>query len=209
MRPLSLKQGRPLFGVDLRIVDAEGQELPCDGDAAGDAAGQGPVGLRDYFRSDGRAPLDADGWFHTGDVAHDRRRRLSADHRPLQGRDQVGRRVDQLDRAREHRRRPPGRRRGRGDRRARIRNGTSGRCCWSSSKTGATVTRDDDARRSTTARSPSWWMPDDVVFVDELPHTATGKLSRRRCANGTATTAFPPADLLRGRSRSERYDFER
>jgi fatty-acyl-CoA synthase len=69
-----LKQGRPPYGVEMMIVDDAGNELPRDGKAFGDLL------VRDRR------------------CRHHRSRRLHADHRPVQGRDQVRRRVDQLDR---------------------------------------------------------------------------------------------------------------
>jgi len=70
---LQYKQGRVLFGVDMKIVDASGQDLPWDGQAFGDLLVRGPWVLSDYFKSDGGSPLrtDAGGrsWFPTGDVA--------------------------------------------------------------------------------------------------------------------------------------------
>jgi fatty-acyl-CoA synthase len=65
---LSLKQGRPLPGVEMKIVDAEGVELPWDGKAAGNLLVRGPWVLREYFRGEGGNPLTADGWLPTGDV---------------------------------------------------------------------------------------------------------------------------------------------
>ena len=65
---LSLKQGRPLPGVDMKIVDGDGRELPWDGKAAGDLLVRGPWVLREYYRDDGGNPLTADGWLPTGDV---------------------------------------------------------------------------------------------------------------------------------------------
>ena len=65
---LSLKQGRPLPGVDMKIVDANGAELPWDGKSAGDLLVRGPWVLREYFRDEGGSPLTADGWLPTGDV---------------------------------------------------------------------------------------------------------------------------------------------
>jgi fatty-acyl-CoA synthase len=70
---LQYKQGRVLFGVDMKIVDANGQDLPWDGRAFGDLLVRGPCVLREYFKQDGAAPLKTDaagqGWFPTGDVA--------------------------------------------------------------------------------------------------------------------------------------------
>jgi acyl-CoA synthetase (AMP-forming)/AMP-acid ligase II len=63
-----LKQGRGIFGVDMKIVDAEGRELPWDGQAAGDLLVKGPWIISAYFKGEGGSPL-VDGWFPTGDVA--------------------------------------------------------------------------------------------------------------------------------------------
>ncbi len=67
------KQGRVLFGVDMKIVDADGHELPWDGVNFGDLYVRGPWITKSYFRGDGGNPLvtAADGhtWFPTGDVA--------------------------------------------------------------------------------------------------------------------------------------------
>ncbi|TDN67352.1 3-(methylthio)propionyl-CoA ligase [Paraburkholderia sp. BL10I2N1] len=67
------KQGRAVFGVDMKIIGADGQELPWDGATSGDLLVRGPWVVRNYFRNEGGNPLriDADthGWFPTGDVA--------------------------------------------------------------------------------------------------------------------------------------------
>ncbi len=67
------KQGRAVFGVDMKIVDHDGKELPWDGKAFGDLYVRGPWIVRKYFRDEGADPLvtDAAGqaWFPTGDVA--------------------------------------------------------------------------------------------------------------------------------------------
>ena len=65
---MRLKQGRALFGVDMKVVDADGQPLPHDGQSAGDLLVQGPWIVADYYRSPEPSPL-VDGWFPTGDVA--------------------------------------------------------------------------------------------------------------------------------------------
>ena len=62
------KQGRAVFGVDLKIVDPEGGELPWDGVSAGDLLVKGPWIIEHYFKHE-QEPLLIDGWFHTGDVA--------------------------------------------------------------------------------------------------------------------------------------------
>ena len=67
-----LKQGRALFGIDMKIVDGEGRELPWDGKTYGDLLVKGPWVMREYFQGVGDTqavmPL-IDGWFPTGDVA--------------------------------------------------------------------------------------------------------------------------------------------
>ncbi len=63
-----LKQGRGIYGVDMKIVDGEGAELPWDGKAYGDLLVKGPWVISEYFKGEGGSPL-VDGWFPTGDVA--------------------------------------------------------------------------------------------------------------------------------------------
>ncbi len=63
------KQGRAVFGVDMKIVGDDGQALPHDGVAFGDLLVRGPWVVRDYFRAPNPGELTADGWFRTGDVA--------------------------------------------------------------------------------------------------------------------------------------------
>ena len=63
-----LKQGRGIFGVDMKIVDDQNQELPWDGKAYGDLLVKGPWIISDYYKGDNPPPL-VNGWFPTGDVA--------------------------------------------------------------------------------------------------------------------------------------------
>ena len=65
---LRLKQGRAIFGVDMKIVNEAGESLPHDGKTYGDLLVKGPWIIRDYYKQDGLSPL-VDGWFPTGDVA--------------------------------------------------------------------------------------------------------------------------------------------
>ena len=62
------KQGRAVFGVEMKIVDGQGVELPWDGKATGDLLVKGPWVVKKYFNSEDSDPL-MDGWFPTGDVA--------------------------------------------------------------------------------------------------------------------------------------------
>ena len=98
------KQGYPLFGVEMKITDDKGRARDRDGKSVGRLKVKGPAVARGYFKGEGGEAFDRDGWFDTGDVASLDARRLHADHRPLQGCHQVGRRMDF-----HHRDRKPGR----------------------------------------------------------------------------------------------------
>ena len=63
-----LKQGRAVFGVDMKIVDPDGTELLWDGKTSGDLLVKGPWVIDQYFKQEGGSPLVAGGWFPTGDV---------------------------------------------------------------------------------------------------------------------------------------------
>ncbi|MBX9698781.1 MAG: long-chain-fatty-acid--CoA ligase [Acetobacteraceae bacterium] len=66
---LRLKQGRAVFGTDIKIVDAEGRELPRDGVAFGDLLARGHWVAQEYLGRGAEGAADAEGWFRTGDVA--------------------------------------------------------------------------------------------------------------------------------------------
>jgi acyl-CoA synthetase (AMP-forming)/AMP-acid ligase II len=70
---IRLKQGRAIYGVDMKIVDGAGKELPWDGKTSGDLLVKGPWVVKEYFKGEGGDPLVPDargrGWFPTGDVA--------------------------------------------------------------------------------------------------------------------------------------------
>jgi acyl-CoA synthetase (AMP-forming)/AMP-acid ligase II len=62
------KQGHVIFGVDMKIVDDAGQELPWDGKTYGNLLVKGPWVIQEYYKGEGGDVLE-DGWFPTGDVA--------------------------------------------------------------------------------------------------------------------------------------------
>ncbi len=66
--PIKLKQGRVIYGVDMRIVDEVGEVLPNDGQTSGHLHVRGPWIVDTYFKSEDSALTD-DGWFDTGDIA--------------------------------------------------------------------------------------------------------------------------------------------
>ena len=67
-RAILLKQGRAVFGVDMKIVDPEGNELPRDGKVSGDLLVRGSWIVNEYFKGEGGTIVDKDGYFATGDV---------------------------------------------------------------------------------------------------------------------------------------------
>ena len=181
-KPLSV--GLPPPAVEARI-DADGELLQ-----------RGPTMFSGYLdRPDATADaIDADGWYHTGDLATLRRRRLPHDHRAPLGGDPVGRRVDRAGRSGSRRPHASGRRRGRSRRSARSALGRAGvrgdrRATWRDRADGRGAARAPRStarsRRSTHASSsPS----------TRLPHTdATGQIRRAALraeilANGDGAT---------------------
>ena len=82
--------GRPLGGVEARVVDDEGKVLPVDGHATGEIEVRGPWVTAGYYK-DPAPEKFRDGWLRTGDVGRIDSARLHHDQRPGQGRGQVGR----------------------------------------------------------------------------------------------------------------------
>ncbi len=185
-------QGRAIFGVAMKIVDGDGVELPRDGKAFGDLLVKGPWVTRGYFKGEGGDPLVR------RLVPHRRRRdhrsgRLHADHRPVEGRDQVRRRVDQLDRSREHRGGASGRRRSRGDFRLPSQVGRT-----AADRRGEEARRRGDARRtarrSTRARSRSGGSRTTWCSSSSCRTPRPASCSRRSCARSSRTTSSRPRD---------------
>ena len=172
------RTGRVFAGVECRIVDDAGDELPADGEAVGEFEVRGPwvTGLV----LPGRRP----GALQPGRLAAHRRRRharrhgLHADHRPLQGRHQVRRRVDQQRRPGEHADGRRGRARGGRDRRARTTAGRSARWPPSSSSPAPTVTA-EQLRDRLSQHLARWQLPERWTFIDEVPKTRVGKFDKK------------------------------
>jgi fatty-acyl-CoA synthase len=121
-------QGQPIYGVDVKIADELGNEMPRDGKSSGRFMVRGPWIVSGYYGEE--KPLLEDGWFNTGDLAVMDDDKNIHPHRPRQGCHQVGRRVDQFDRYREPCHGMPGGCGSGRDRGFRIRNGKSARFWW-------------------------------------------------------------------------------
>jgi len=173
---LSLKQGRPLFGVEMKIVDGDGNELPRDGKAFGNLLVKGPWVMREYYKSEGSKPLTADGWFPTGDVATiDADGYLQITDRSKDVIKSGGEWISSIDLENIAIGHPAvmeaaviGVRHPKWDERPLL---------IVVKKLGAEVSK-DSMLKFYEGKVAHWCVPDDVVFVEQLPHTATGKLSK-------------------------------
>ena len=172
------KQGRPIFGVELRIQDDAGQVLPHDGRAFGHLLVRGPWITRGYFKGEGGNVLDADGFFDTGDVATiDADGYLQITDRSKDVIKSGGEWISSIELENAAMGHP-------GVAEAAVIGIAHPK--WQErpllvvvKKSGQSLTREDllDFLQKRVAK---WWLPDDVAFVAELPHTATGKLLKMK-----------------------------
>ncbi len=173
--------GKPMFGIDLEIFDDHGEPLPHDGTSRGFLRVRGPWVLSSYYKTEKPDAFftDKDGgvWFDTGDIA------VIDEHSYLQIVDRAkdvvksgGEWISSID----------------------LENAAVGHpevaeACvigvkhpkWDErpllfivALEGKTVTK-EDVYAYLDGKIAKWWMPDDILVVDELPHTATGKLQKR------------------------------
>ncbi|MBW2175431.1 MAG: long-chain-fatty-acid--CoA ligase [Deltaproteobacteria bacterium] len=175
---LSLKQGRAVYGVDMKIVGPDGKKLPWDGKAFGNLMVRGPWITSGYFKGEGGDILDEEGFFDTGDVATiDADGYMQITDRSKDVIKSGGEWISSIDVENEA-------------------VGCSGVAeaaviavphpKWDErplllavKEEGSAVTKEDiiEHLKGSIAK---WQLPDDVVFVDELPHTATGKILKTK-----------------------------
>jgi fatty-acyl-CoA synthase len=184
------KQGRAVYGVDLKIVDDKGHEMPWGGTDSGDVLVRGPWIVSEYFKGEGGDPL-VDGWFPTGDVA-----RIDAEGYMLitdrskdvikSGGEWIGS-IDLENIAMAH-------------------PGVAMAACiaahhpkWDERpllvvvpKPGVTVTR-EEMLAFFEGKIAKWWTPDDVVFVDAIPLGATGKMQKNKLREQFKSYVLPTA----------------
>jgi acyl-CoA synthetase (AMP-forming)/AMP-acid ligase II len=177
---VKLTQGRPVFGVEMKIVDEQGRALPHDGEAVGELLVRGPWVVSAYFEDDEAtaAAVEPDGWFHTGDVASiDRDGYVRLTDRRKDVIKSGGEWISSIDLEN-----------------AALADEAVAEAAviaipdpkWMERPLLVVTPRagcrpERDALLALLARHfPRWMLPEDVVVLDELPHTATGKIMKTR-----------------------------
>jgi len=190
------RPGRSMFGVELRVVDDEGQVFPRDGTSSGLLQTRGLAVVRRYFKKD-EDSVDSDNWFDTGDVAvihPDNTLRLTD-----RAKDVIksgGEWISSIE----------------------LENAAVG--CPGVLEAAAIgiphpkwderplllIVRDQgsnvgaaEIREVLSKEVAKWWLPDAIEFVDELPHTATGKLSKKDLRDKFRDYRFAEAEEMVGR----------
>src|SRR5690606_516354 len=169
-----VKQGRAIYGVDLKIVDDAVKELPRDGKAFGRLLVRGPWITSGYFKGEGGKVIDDEGWFDTGDVATlDPEGYMQITDRAKDVIKSGGEWISSIVRENCAVGHPEvtdaagiGVPHPKGDERPLL---------VVVRKPDSKVTK-EELLRFLDGKGAKWWMPDDVAFVDENPHTATGKI---------------------------------
>lgn len=168
------KQGRPAFGVEIKIVDEQNNDLPWDGEAFGELKIRGHWVCEEYFKGE-VSPCDEQGWMSTGDVSTiDAQGYMQITDRTKDVIKSGGEWISSIE----------------------IENIMVGHqnvteACvigvahekWQERPVLFVIVSVDTHKQVLLdflkGKIADWWMPDDVVFVNELPHTATGKLDKK------------------------------
>jgi fatty-acyl-CoA synthase len=176
-RAVLRKQGHAIYGVDMKIVDDDGSELPWDGATFGHLLVKGPWVVSGYFRGEGGDVLQ-DGWFPTGDVATiDPDGYLQITDRSKDVIKSGGEWIGSIDL----------------ENIAMAHPGVLQAACigvahpkWAErpllvvvKRPGAEVTR-EELLNFYEGKVAKWWIPDDVVFADALPVGGTGKVQKNK-----------------------------
>ena len=184
-----LKQGRLLCGLEMKLVDDAGNRLPHDGRTPGRLMVKGPTIARGYFGGEGGDVLDADGFFDTGDVSTiDGEGYMQITDRAKDVVKSGGEWISSIE----------------------IENIATGHDAvavaavvgvshpkWDERpillcqlKSGASASA-DDLRAYLDGRIARWWMPDDVLFVDDIPLGPTGKIDKKAIRAGLEGYELP------------------
>lgn len=186
---IQVLQGRAVCGVELRVVGEEGNEIPAGSGQAGDLQVRGPWVTAGYFGGEGGDVLDKDGWFSTGDVAKlDTDGYVQITDRSKDVIKSGGEWISSIDLENAAMAHP-------GVEEAAVISRPHPK--WQERpllivvrKKGSTVS-DTEILEFLSERVAKWWLPDAVAFVDELPHTATGKLQKMKLRAQFADYVLP------------------
>lgn len=174
---IRVKQGRPIYGVDLKIEDEQGQDLPWDGETFGEIKIRGFWVASDYFKLENSTAHSEDGWFSTGDVATvDQYSYMQITDRTKDVIKSGGEWISSID----------------------LENTAVGHPAvveaavigvphpkWTERPLLLAVIKPGESAQKEDilawfdGKVAKWWIPEDCVFVDQLPHTATGKISKK------------------------------
>ena len=189
-----LKQGRPPLGIDLKLTDDEGHELPHDARTFGHLKVRGPFVVREYFKGAGGRILDDEGYFDTGDVATiDPEGFMQITDRAKDVIKSGGEWISTID----------------------IENIAMGHPKvalaaviglphpkWDERpllliklKDGETATK-EEMLHFLEGKIAKWWMPDDVAFVDDIPLGATGKIDKKLIRERMKDYVLPATPVL-------------
>lgn len=187
---LRAKQGCGVFGIEMRITDENDKPLPWDGVAFGALKVRGPWVASEYYKlEDGDNPLDADGWFDTGDVATiDPHGVMTITDRSKDVIKSGGEWISSIELENTAVGHP-------GVAEAAVIGREHPK--WTERPLLIVVTKEQQAVSKDEllawfdGRVASWWKPDDVAFVEALPHTATGKIDKLSLRKQFADYKFP------------------
>jgi fatty-acyl-CoA synthase len=185
------KQGRPIFGVDMKIVDEKGQTLPHDGVAFGDLMVKSSWAIDTYFGAT-ESPL-IEGWFPTGDVATlDADSNMQITDRSKDVIKSGGEWISSIELENIASAHP---------------DVAMAACIaiahakWDERPLLVVVKREGATSDNATLKAKllemlaekvaKWWLPDDIVFVKQIPLTATGKMAKLKLREEFVTYRWP------------------
>ncbi|MCH7696836.1 MAG: long-chain-fatty-acid--CoA ligase [Proteobacteria bacterium] len=190
LNQLKLKQGRFVYGVEMKIIDDDNKEQPWDGLSPGLLKVRGPwISSNYYKKEDDDDTFDKDGWFSTGDIATiDENGFMQITDRSKDVIKSGGEWISSIE----------------------LENIATGHPTiseaaviginhpkWSERPLLIVVLKENEevGKEELLAwmagKVPKWWLPDDVLFVDEIPHTATGKIQKTKLRKLFKDYKFP------------------
>jgi fatty-acyl-CoA synthase len=183
------KQGRPVFGVDIKISDSQGNEQPWDGESLGEIKIRGPWICAGYYKLEQSDAHDNDGWFSTGDVGFiDKDGYMQITDRTKDVIKSGGEWISSIDLENAVVAHP-----------AVAQAAVIGIAHpkWTERPLLVVVKKpqaqvnEQSIVEFLRGKVANWWLPDAVSFVADLPHTATGKISKKDLRDQFKDYQFP------------------